>query len=175
MTFHKTAKIGKTGEQIVLDILNSAALNAVKNTDLSKKYDHDIEFKLGKKTKTIEVKFDYMAVKTGNLCIEHHNSKKDAPSGITATKADIWCQIILDGDNPTVWMTKVDTLKDYIAKNEPKKKIVSGGDGNANLYLYGLPFIQGTGDISDTIMSIFTRVDNVESTELTKIIKGLLK
>jgi hypothetical protein len=165
MTFQKTARIGKNGEQIVLDLLNSAALTAVKNTDLAKKYDHDIEFQLGKKTKTVEVKFDHMAVKTGNLCIEHHNSKKDAPSGISATKADIWCQIILDGDNPTVWMIRVDKLKDYISKNEPKKKIVSGGDGNANLYLYGI----------DDIIGIFTRVDNVESTELTKLIKGILK
>jgi len=165
MGYHKSAGIGRDGEQLVLTLLNNANLNAEKNKDLTKKYDFDVIFQLSKKNKTIEVKFDYMAVKTGNLCIEHHNSKKDEPSGIMATKADIWCQIILDGDNPTIWFTKTDKLKEFINKNEPFKKIVSGGDKNANLYLYKI----------DDILSIFTRVDNIDSTILEKTIKGILK
>jgi hypothetical protein len=73
MTFYRSAKLGQSGEELVIKLLNNASLPAVKNDDLEKKYDYDVIFEYGKSKKTIEVKFDYMAVKTGNLCIEYHN------------------------------------------------------------------------------------------------------
>jgi len=165
MTFYRSAKLGQSGEELVIKLLNNASLPAVKNDDLEKKYDYDVIFEYGKSKKTIEVKFDYMAVKTGNLCIEYHNSKKDQPSGIEATKADFWCQIILDGDNPTVWITSVVKLRAFLSSTTPHKTIKSGGDKNANLYLYKL----------DDILPVFSRIDNVDSTLLLSTLKKVLK
>jgi len=169
MGFPQSHNIGKQGEGLLIAILNSVGLNATKNQDLETKYDYDVSFQLGKSNKTVEVKFDAMAVKTGNLCIEYHNSKQDKPSGIDVTKADIWCHIVLDGDNPTVWITSVAKLRSYIQNNEPMKKIKNGGDKNANLYLYRLDDILLGGN------SIFKRIDNVDNTTVTKHIKEVLK
>lgn len=165
MTYHKTAGLGRSGEEMVIQLLNNANLEAAKNNDLAKKYDYDVMFKIGKVTKTIEVKFDYMAVKTGNLCLEYHNSKKDEPSGIFVTKADFWCQIILDDTNPTIWISSVKKLKAFIESNTPHKTIKSGGDKNANLFLYRL----------DDILPVFTRIDNVNADDLLSSLKKVLK
>ena len=52
---------------------------------------------------TVEVKYDEMQAKTGNIAIEIYNPKSGKPSGLTATKANLWCQVLKD----STWITSV--------------------------------------------------------------------
>lgn len=166
MGFVRSANLGNKGEQLFIGVCQTADLEAEKEIDKTKQKEYDVKFKIGKKEYTCEVKYDYMAVKTGNLCIEHHNAKKDEPSGIMATKATLWCQIILDGEHPTVWIANTEKLKEFVNTTEPTKKIIAGGDKNANLYLYKLESI---------LPVVFTRVDNLDKTNILKVLKEKVK
>jgi len=77
---------------------------------------------------TVEVKYDIMAEKTGNLCFEASNGKK--ATGILSTQADEVWYVVPDGTNFNVYkfITKqlVDFLNDPI--NSDKIKVVNGGD-----------------------------------------------
>lgn len=165
MGFKRDFSLGRNGEDIVLALLKRAAITIEKNTDKNTRKDYDLIGKIDKKNLTIEVKYDYMAVKTGNLALEYHNSKKDEPSGIDATKAKVWAHIILDNGNPTVWITSVKNLKSYVKSTTPHKTINKAGDGNAELYLYR---------IDDILPAIFTRIDNIVVSDIEKIIKKYL-
>lgn len=158
--------IGNKGEQAVIEFFTQNGIEAVKDEDKTKRYDHDLICKLGKTKFTCEVKFDAMAAKTGNVAIEHHNSKKDEPSGIEVTKADIWVHLLKDDNNITIWATNVKTLKEFVKNNEPLKKIVSGGDANASLYIYQLDRVLNT---------TFVRLETLSQDSLHKTIKKMLK
>lgn len=156
---------GKRGENLVINILQSADIECKINDDKKTNLYYDIESKIGNKKFKIEVKSDYMAQKTGNLAIEYHNSKKDAKSGIEATQADIWTHCVQDMDNLTVWMTHVEKLKHFINTEIPLKIINKGGDGNAELLIYQ----------EFHILSIFERMDNLEANDIKKTIRRVLK
>lgn len=158
-------KLGKQAEEFVLKIFNDANLNA-KKSDVEL-LEYDIEFLIGKKKHTAEIKFDYMSVKTGNLAIEYWNSKKNTASGISATKANIWIHCILDSGNITAWVANTKELTDYIRDNTAKKNIIGAGDNNACIYLY---------DVDKMLAAVFTRVDHIiDRNEFAKIIKKKVK
>jgi hypothetical protein len=95
---------------------------------------------------TVEVKYDEMQAKTGNIAIEIYNPKSGKPSGLTATKANLWCQVLQDA----VWITSVKTLKKFCEETPPLKMFSSAGDGNAAILLYK----------TEDILEIFERVDS---------------
>lgn len=156
---------GGIGERFVIQLFTEAGIEAVKNQDLTQKYDNDLLCKIGNKKFTCEVKYDWLADKTGNLAIEHHNSKQDKPSGISVTKADLWVHVIRDGENNTAWVTTVANLKKFVETKEPFKKIVAGGDKNSNMYLYRV----------DDILPTFVKIDAMTPEEVSTAIKKLLK
>lgn len=125
-------KIGDIAEQELIDYLNSIGMQAEKNTDKNLRLDFDVVARYNGQVLTFEVKNDAMASKTGNMCIEYHNSKKDAASGLYATKADWWVHKLED----TLWIIKVADLLSFTANEKPDKTIKSGGDKNANLFIY---------------------------------------
>jgi len=161
----KAFGIGHKGEQEVIALLNRCGIITEKEPDKEKRYDHDLVCQLGKKRFTCEVKFDSMACQTGNLAIEWWNSKKNEPSGLTVTKANLWVHLIRDGSNITVWVTNTNTLREYVKNNEPHKKIEKAGDDNASLNLYR----------TDDILSIFERLDNISDKDVLTIIRKALK
>lgn len=165
MTFKRDFALGKNGENLVLKIFKKNNLELELNIDKNKKSDYDALGKIGKKKFSIEIKFDYMAEKTNNLAIEYNNPVKDTPSGIAITKANLWCHIILDMGNPTVWLTSVKKLKQYIKDNKPWKIIDKAGDGNSSIYLYN--------DLT-ILYAIFSRIDMLNESDFTKKIKELL-
>ena len=165
MSFVKSNKLGKEGEELVKKHLIRCGCEVEFNTDKEKRYDYDLSGKLDKKKFTVEVKYDAMAQKTSNLAIEFFNDKKGEASGLTATKADLWAHVILDCDNPTVWLTSVRRLKEFIETKKPWKIITGGGDNNASLYLYK----------DELILTIFKRIDIVPEEDVKKYIKTLLK
>jgi len=121
---------GSKGEQMVMDLLSQVGGKSVIPDKPQKS--HDLEIELSNKKFTGEVKYDLMGGKTGNIALEFWNSKQDAPSGITATKADLWFHIFKE----EIWVANTIALKIYIQNNIPNKIIFSGGDNNANLYIY---------------------------------------
>jgi hypothetical protein len=166
MGFKRDFSLGKQGEKLVEKIFQKNNVEFNLNTDKEKLKDYDALSKIGKKKFTIEIKFDWLSQKTGNLAIEYFNSAKGEKSGIDGTKADIWIHIILDQDNPTAWATSVKKLKDFIKNNKPWKVVERAGDGNASLYLYNDMKI---------LEAIFSRIDMINEDEFKKLIKELIK
>lgn len=73
----------------------------------------------------VEVKFDIMAARTGNLCFEMSNGTK--MTGIMTTQADEIFYVVPDGNKKKVFVFDPDKLRSYI-KNLPVKNIKNGGD-----------------------------------------------
>ena len=73
----------------------------------------------------IEVKFDLMAEKTGNLCFELSNGKK--LTGILDTSADEVFYVVPSGNTRRIFKFEIDKLRKYILKPE---NVISkkGGD-----------------------------------------------
>jgi len=60
---------------------------------------------------TIEIKFETTPIRTGNVAIELHNSDLDEPSGINATKANLWVHICLTPQGVMAYEYETDHLK----------------------------------------------------------------
>lgn len=78
----------------------------------------------------IEVKYDKMSKRTGNMCFELANNK--GPTGICKTKADriaYVCPLKTGGFD--IFLFEPDSLKEFLldTKNSKKVKIKNGGDG----------------------------------------------
>lgn len=80
------------------------------------------------KSKTVEVKRDYMAAKTGNLFVEFESRGK--PSGLATTRADFWA-FILDGERVIILPTEF--LKRVCRKIFKTGRTVQGGDSNTSI------------------------------------------
>lgn len=90
----------------------------------------DIEIKPSKGRKyTVEVKYDMMAKKTGNLCFETHNIKGKL-TGISSTKAKEVHYVVPDETGYMLYMFKAKKLKAYLfdTANTSKFRSVKGGD-----------------------------------------------
>lgn len=92
----------------------------------------DIRFYLDgdmKMPKNIEVKYDKMSKRTGNMCFELANKK--GKTGISKTKADYIAYVCPIKKGFDVFLFEAGTLKSYLFDpgNSPKIKIKNGGDG----------------------------------------------
>ena len=157
--------LGKVGERFVQQILLSAGIDTEENYDEELLIEYDLECKIGKKKFTVECKVDRYSEKSGNICLEYWDCKKDQPSGINATTADIYIYVLPDGNNLTVWAIATKNLKKFYKDVKPIRKIEKAGDNNACIVLYK--------DVD--ILPFFTRLDNVSEKEVRSIIKRLLK
>lgn len=82
-----------------------------------------------------ECKFDKLASKTGNICIEFECNNK--PSGISTTKSKYY--LIKTFDN--LYKIKVKKIKKLIDENN--FKVVNGGDGyRAKMYLINISYFE---------------------------------
>jgi hypothetical protein len=77
--------------------------------------------------KTVEVKRDYIASRTGNLFVEF--SSRGKASGLATTKADFWA-FILDGERVVIVPTKYLQQVARLAYSEGRT--VRGGDNNTS-------------------------------------------
>ncbi len=112
---------------------------------------------------TVEVKYDRMEAQTGNIAVEYYNSRKCKPSGITSTTSDLWCFVL--SKPMAAYITPVARLRAYMKDNKCKRDISNGGDGNAAIKLYP----------RDNILSIFTRIDTIPTTEVVNIVRKILE
>lgn len=75
--------------------------------------------------KTIEVKRDFRASRTGKVFVEFFCRGK--PSGISTTEADFWAFMITD---ETVVILPTERLKGLVKEQKEKGRVLSGGDSN---------------------------------------------
>lgn len=108
-----------------------------------------------------EVKFDKMWSRTGNIALEYWNSKKNTPSGITATESEIWLHVI---NFPTmeIWASSVNGIRKYTKDVKPKRIVEKAGDDNADIMLY---------ESSIIFPAIFERLDILSMKEIRKAIQ----
>lgn len=126
--FAKDKQLGDEGEDAVLAKVKEFFPKAYRVTDYEPRFDIVIP----EINKTIEVKTDKLANRTGNLAVER-SKKSGAPSGIAVSGADLWVYVLED----EMLMMGREALKTYIAANN--FPIVWGGDRNtAEMYLVPL-------------------------------------
>lgn len=160
MSFLNSLDIGKSGEKEVLFLLESNGLQG----KLSKSKYYDIEFILDGHTKYIEVKYDLMAAKTGNLAIEVFNSKSNTKSGLTATKSHIWAIVLTEPD--AIYCINRKFLQKVVKRLSPAREIEKAGDQNATIKLYEkemiLPFFSLiTGLEKDEFLCQMKKLSNI--------------
>lgn len=78
-------------------------------------------------SKTIEIKRDFKASRTGRVFVEFFSRGK--PSGIDTTEADFWAFII---DGETVVILPTARLKELVREAKDEGKIWKGGDSNTS-------------------------------------------
>ncbi len=130
--------IGKSGEEYVKYLLEHVGFKCELNNNYELRYDYDLTVNMNGRKFTIEVKFDIFSRKSNNWAIEIYNCKSKCPSGIYSTLADVWVHLIPDKntDHILAYAISVEKLKHFIENSTPCKKIIAGGDANANLLLY---------------------------------------
>jgi hypothetical protein len=144
--------IGKNGELYVRDIFTKCGFIAEMNNVYELRYDYDLLVDMDGRKFTIEVKFDVLALKYGNLAIEVRNCKSNSPSGIYSTQADIWVHLLTEKDSSvTAYAIPVKKLISFVENTIPLKHTTKSGDQNANLMLYK----------KDVILPQFTRFDYI--------------
>jgi hypothetical protein len=164
MGFNTDLALGNKGEVLVQKLFKKCEIILSLNTENNIEYDLYGLFK--KKKISIEVKYDWLSQKTNNIAIEYFNCLQNKDSGINKTKALFWIHIIEDLKFPTIWITSVIRLKNYIKSHPPFKTMSKIGDGNSNIYLY---------NVDKILPDIFYRIDNITTDEVIKVLKELIK
>ena len=164
MTFLSDKVKGENAEDSVAKILSNY-WDVYKASDLKSGAfsDWDLsaaQIETGYEAFTVEVKYDEMQAKTGNIAIEIYNPRSGKPSGLTATKATLWCQVLQD----SAWITSVKALRKFCEETPPFKMFSSAGDGNAAILLYK----------TKDILEIFERIDECSKEKLRKTIDSML-
>lgn len=78
-------------------------------------------------SKTVEVKRDFIASRTGNVFVEFHSRGK--ASGLATTRADFWA-FILDGERVIIVPTQF--LQQVAREAYKQGRTVRGGDNNTS-------------------------------------------
>jgi hypothetical protein len=161
MGIHKDLSSGKEAENAVRLLFGKHGIDTyeVDNKNVTIRSQWDIMFlhHLNSTPRTIEVKNDIYALKSGNIAVEIFNPKSNKPSGLTATTAHYWIYKV--GDE--LWVCTVDQLKMFVACEKPHRTIDVGGDNNATLKLYK----------KGHIFTVFTRIDTLSTKEFLSLME----
>lgn len=166
MNFKRSESIGKIAENLVTKLFNGCGLQTTPVSFSDRKLwdiKVDIPQSWGMPTKphfTTEVKHDVYEQRSGNLAVEVWNTKKNEPSGIKITQADLWTFVLSD----SIWITRSGDLRTYIDAVPPKRIIENAGDGNAMVMLY---------ESQEILQMIFHRLDGISKKEVVKVLKEL--
>lgn len=156
----KSIKAGKIAEDMVAKIMESSGF--ICKPSPPKTQEFDILCESNSVSFSIEVKYDIMCERTGNIAIEYWNSKSNKPSGINATKATFWCHVI--GGSNEVWINTVENVKKILIEKKPLRTICSGGDKNSDMLLYN----------KDVFCESMFRIDNINQADLIKRLECLM-
>lgn len=130
--FKKDLHVGKFAERLVQQKFKDCGIELA-NSESGDEYKdlHNKEF-------SIEIKYDVMSSRTGNLAFEFYNPQKLVYTGIAVTKADLWIQVIKSSEQYDILSCSTNKLKDFIRNNKPKRIVHGAGDGNASVVLYSI-------------------------------------
>jgi len=78
---------------------------------------------------SVEVKWDKRAAETGNCYFEIENTRRGEPSGIAATRADVWCHVIGDGDE--AMLVSVGRMRKLLKARRFREVRTQGEDSNS--------------------------------------------
>lgn len=99
----------------------------------------------------LEVKRDLWASRSGNLALEYRNPRRDAPSGILSSLADLWVYDL--GEEGGLWVTGTARLRKFFLYEPFVRDVRRGGDGNSSFRLYR----------KDHMLSVFRRIDGLQN------------
>lgn len=168
MDFNKSKNIGDFVEREILKRIQYKYSNAYID-DRGKKFsDWDIyipEMNFG-----VEVKYDYMSKKTGNLVIEVEMYNK--PSALSITKAKYW--VFIDGFR-IIWIRPIEIYRFLEKKQYRRVSFVGNGDGVSKLaYLISrddlVLYVYNTLDKSDGWVEVLDVADVLYDDNILKII-----
>lgn len=165
MSYRASADLGRVGEDFVRELMDAAAIENSRNCaeSLEELTGWDIKCTLFDLPFTIEVKFDAMEAKTGNIAVEYHNSALNKPSGIMATTSALW--LIVLQKPMTAWVCNSDELRAHLTHGKCLRDIRCAGDGNASLKLYRR---------RELFEELFCRIDELSPWELRDTFVNLL-
>lgn len=157
--FRSSLRDGLNGEEILAALLAKADVLVTSN----KTDEFDLKCSMPDAEFTIEVKTDLMEAATHNIAVEFYNTKQCKPSGITATKANLWCVVLQRPE--TVWLANTRILYEFVDRTKPIRTVFDGGNNNAALKLYS----------RDVIMpAVFVQVDCLSPSAFINVVKELL-
>lgn len=158
----KSLKQGKLAESLVMEKVSSCGYDCKQVDGMFQDYDISCKQKDGDFVFTIEIKYDMMSDDTGNLAVEFFNSKSNKPSGIMATKADLWCFVV--GSKNEIWIARTVDIKAMMYKLTPIKIVTHGGDKNSSMMIYK----------KDDILTHMHRIDDKTIDETIGVICNLI-
>lgn len=159
MSFQKSKNIGDIAEDTILQFLLSRGISCRK-TDGRK---HDIIIVFDSRDICAEIKFDKMSDKTKNIALEYYNSKSKKDSGFASSNAELWFHVT--NINNAIWLTSPNKIKEFTKSNKPKRTVLQGGDGNADILLYPI----------DSLSLFAVNIYNMNKKELEKCLTYTLK
>lgn len=165
--FEKDLVTGSKAERIVSELFDGCGLTTtpVDSSGVERSF-WDLKtiipsvWKLPMLDFTTEVKYDIYEGGSGNIAIEIENVKSHTPSGLSQTKADFWCEVLIDA----IWICNTKELQRFVKDNKPFREIGCGGDDNARLLLYKTYLLLPT---------VFHRIDHLEIQPLRDKIRTL--
>ena len=121
MSFKSDLKRGEAVELFVLMLIRKKYPLAVKIEGKFKGYDLWIP----ELSKSVEVKYDPMSNRTGNLVIEVYMYGKR--SGLLSSTADFW---VFYDDKDLLWVDREELMKFILLSDYPMRDITGNGDNN---------------------------------------------
>lgn len=160
MAFIQDHRDGRQAEDYILYLLRSGGMKATRCKDRADEC-KDLEVVVDGRWLSVEVKFDKMAAKTGNLAIEYYKPIKKSDSGLAATTADLWVYVLR---YPlSAYIIPVQELKQFVSNTNPAKIMERVGDGNASILLYKL----------DVILPHFYSLSETSSKERKNLLRNM--
>lgn len=126
---------GKQAEAYVRRLFAGAKIKTQDNCSaaISRRGTYDLVAELDGRPLRIEVKFDKIEARTSNVAVEY-GKPGGAPSGITATRSDLWVYVLR---RPlAAYVCRVECLRRFVKDNVPFRTLQGVGDGNSNVHLY---------------------------------------
>lgn len=108
----------------------------------------DLEISRGSELLNIEVKFDIMSKRTGNLCFEMSNGSRK--TGILETQADRIYYVIPGKKHKNIFIFEPTKLRDYL---ESSNNVIIKNGGDKGKFILGLVKISNI--IADELMEDF--------------------
>ena len=151
MGFKESLQEALLVEEEVSNLLRRFGFEVFSNDDKKTNKFYDFSAHSETLSFTSEVKFDKKATETKRLAIEVFNARLNRPSGLMATHADCWIQVL---DKPReIWIAKTSDLRLWVDQNlKHASTFRYGGDKNAYLLCFYKDMI---------LPSVFMRLDTI--------------